>query len=118
MFCNKCGKEISDSAQFCNYCGNTIKAGDNSQNKNISVCFKCAGIGAVRSTIKMIISVLIVLIIFTAQMDLIGMTGLFLDGGSGIVVFLVLAIFDAGILYWGFNKKMCPVCHGRGKVDL
>lgn len=24
MFCNKCGKEISDQAKFCNYCGTKV----------------------------------------------------------------------------------------------
>lgn len=116
MFCNKCGKEISDSAQFCNYCGNTVNGSGKA--KNVSVCLKCAGVGTVRSTIKMIISVLIVLIIFTVQLEVIGINSLFFGEEPDILAFLILLLLDAGILYWGFNKKPCPVCHGRGKVDL
>ncbi len=28
-YCNKCGKEIADDAQFCNHCGTKVTAGSN-----------------------------------------------------------------------------------------
>lgn len=31
MFCNKCGKEISDDSIMCNYCGTPTNAAPNSQ---------------------------------------------------------------------------------------
>lgn len=41
MYCNKCGKEIPDTAKFCKYCGNRIsknnaynKSNDSSNNRN------------------------------------------------------------------------------------
>lgn len=35
MFCNKCGKEISDDSIVCNYCGTPTNSSANSQSANI-----------------------------------------------------------------------------------
>ena len=32
MFCEKCGKEISDNSKFCRYCGNSVAPSDNHEN--------------------------------------------------------------------------------------
>ncbi len=34
MFCSRCGKLISDDAQFCEKCGNRIHSNNNSENNN------------------------------------------------------------------------------------
>ena len=35
MICNKCGKEILDSSQFCEFCGNQIQVNEDSIIKKI-----------------------------------------------------------------------------------
>lgn len=36
MFCNKCGKEISDESVVCNFCGTPTNSSPLSQNANLS----------------------------------------------------------------------------------
>lgn len=105
MFCSKCGKEIADGSKFCKYCGNDcVKVSE----KQPIYCPKCAGQGFYRSTAKMIISVIVVF------MMLISMSGFYLLFGRGEVI-LFLALL-AVILYFGFKKGECPVCHGSGRL--
>lgn len=123
MFCSKCGKKIVDNAKFCDGCGNMIinTSSENKKPENIKrnqgICVKCSGSGYVRSTVKLICCIILVVLLIGSQLS--GLPVMFLTGDAGVVFFIFAALsLDIGLLYWGFKKKMCPVCHGRGKVNL
>ena len=120
MFCSKCGKEISDNAKFCNFCGQTVVKQSNEQQvrshaNERRICVNCNGEGAKRSTGRMIISIIIFLIAISVQFSILG--GIFVLASLGIAV-IVFLIFDIGILYWGFKKRVCPTCHGSGRITV
>lgn len=118
MFCVKCGKEVPDNTAFCNHCGNQMKSTSNINTSNQSICFKCSGMGVMRSTAKMVICGIIAFLLFLVQISSVGFMEIFL-GEDFVMIWLLFAIaIDISILYFGFRKKMCPVCHGRGKVNL
>ena len=37
MFCNKCGKKLSDTATFCTGCGNRIKSSQQNKKENTDI---------------------------------------------------------------------------------
>lgn len=50
MFCSNCGKEISDAASFCQFCGNRVSSG-NTANREGIYCPKC-GSKNVKATVE------------------------------------------------------------------
>lgn len=71
MYCNKCGKEIPDQTQFCNFCGAKQNPGQPQQPSKASApAQKKTGLGA---TILLIVAVAIVII---------AVRGCFFDKGS------------------------------------
>lgn len=59
MYCNKCGKEIPDQTQFCNFCGAKQNVGQPQQSKTSAPAQKKTGLGA---TILLIAAVAVVII--------------------------------------------------------
>jgi predicted nucleic acid-binding Zn ribbon protein len=141
-YCSQCGTEIVMGSKFCPKCGKKL-AEDASRNKNSSIqahspvnnqannmptnpeqvlCPECHGSGETRKTWRMITSILVVLFVFVYQLLLLGVSFLgALYRGNGSVFFwsLILNIMlDVYMLYWGFKKQTCSVCHGRGRVYL
>lgn len=138
MFCAKCGKKIDDSVQFCNYCGaptsnctidkRTIPNQVNPCLNNTMVnservlCPECHGSGETRSTLRIVISIAIILFIIFLQFII---QTIFLvvaiDEGTAsgfFVLLLINVMIDAAVLYWGLRKSTCSACHGRGRIYL
>lgn len=45
MYCKHCGKEISENAAFCSYCGGQLR--DNNQNVEESYALRCPACGSI-----------------------------------------------------------------------
>lgn len=138
MFCAKCGKEIYDSVQFCNYCGAPTSS-DTTVNRDISrqvnlgvnnkmvsservLCPECHGRGETRSVLRIIVSIVIILGILFVQFIMQSLLFIdALDRGSGGKFFGLMVfngLIDIGILYWGMRKSTCSACQGRGRLYL
>lgn len=111
MFCSKCGKENLENVKYCKYCGNTMAS--NNQQTQYQVCIKCNGQGVRRSVIAMVLSVFSSLITIGWILDL---TALSMFGMDNTPLVVILFVIMCGILYWGFRKKVCSVCHGSGRL--
>ena len=86
--------------------------------KQASLCIKCSGMGEIRSNVKLIISIVILLILIPIEVEIFAVGGIVSDGKAIFVLTLMALGFDFYIAYWGFKKQICPVCHGSGKVNL
>ena len=120
MFCSKCGKQIPDDAKFCNFCGQTTGTGSTpppapKPAPKRALCMNCGGTGTKRSTVKMVLSVIIFLIFISGQLSVLG--GLTILASAGIA-FIIFALVDMAVLYWGFKKNICPTCHGSGRINF
>lgn len=120
MFCSQCGKEINDNSEFCSFCRNKIVRKEINSNKikNRNACMHCGGVGTMRSTAKIILSVVVCIGLFYIQNICLGATIWFLDEGIVMVAITMSILLDSLILYWGVKKRMCPVCHGNGRIAV
>lgn len=75
---------------------------------------KCGGKGTRKSTVCIVISLIITMIIMGLIMQ-IPIIYFYVDSGGFIVTAMALAIV-ALALYWGFKDRICDVCHGSGKL--
>lgn len=126
MFCSKCGKEINNDVNFCNFCGQKIiskSLGSNNISNEVrlqsrSICMQCNGIGSLRSTAKMAIAIVSTLLLATFQCSYLGAMILFGDEALFVLAGIIAIAVDGGILYWGLKERMCPICHGSGRIAL
>lgn len=112
MKCKSCKSSIDDNVKFCPQCGaNTEDKHERLENAQKSICLVCKGKGQRRMKRYMMASVLIILFIFTPMLLAFGSdptsTGIY---GYGALVFVNAM--------WGFKKRSCSVCDGKGSIIL
>jgi len=110
--CRSCKKTIESDVKFCPECGTNISEKyDASNHIQKSICLVCKGKGERRMKRYMVASILIILFIFTPMLLAFGSdptsTGIY---GYGALVFVNAM--------WGFKKRSCSVCDGKGSILL
>lgn len=63
MFCNKCGKQLTDGSVYCNYCGSKLGEGTDDKIKNFAD--KLGNVGKTL-TIFITLPILIIFLIYLA----------------------------------------------------
>lgn len=129
MFCNKCGNEIPDDSKYCSKCGNQIETEETAKDKEVekgqavaiqvnkentvqkSVCLVCKGRGKKIKKRYAAISIIITIFVLIPMLFIFGT----MEGSTGLLGFILLA---SSVLGWGFKKRKCPVCDGKGSINL